>query len=239
MGLDIIVPGVTFSNYVDISAYPVTTNLSSLYYLGVDANTSKTNQIPGGGADATVGANVTFAAGYATFSGDPTAAANFIQTNDLDSASTDFTRIAIFQKMDTTDRPVWGQWNSGVSGSGFLQTLSHVVASGPTLVSRTLYGSAAQTAFVFVAQKYTGGVLSTYTANGGVLAAAVTNSAASRVTNSAVAERIGGSAGSAVFSGTSRIAMVSKHRSALTDAQIADIFNFCKLVMTKRGLVLS
>ena len=147
MGLDIIVPGVTFSNYVDISAYPVTTNLSSLYYLGVDANTSKTNQIPGGGADATVGANVTFAAGYATFSGDPTAAANFIQTNDLDSASTDFTRIAIFQKMDTTDRPVWGQWNSGVSGSGFLQTLSHVVASGPTLVSRTLYGSAAQTAF--------------------------------------------------------------------------------------------
>ena len=241
MGTRLTVPSVTFSDYIDIVKYPVPDQLSSLFYLGGSSSASIVNQAAGGANASAAGANVTFSTNYAEFTGDPTAAANLIQTPDLDNASQAIALISVSQCMDTTDRFSFGAFDSTADGAALLSTVAWAIAAGPTIKSVAFGGAAApHSAMQFKALSYDPGtgVMSAFQGAASSLVKTQVTVGSSRLVN-ALGARIGGSYVINSYTGDLRIAAVAKHERALTDAEMALIYKYFQLRYAKLSVTVA
>ena len=239
MGTRLTVPGVEFTDYIDIVKYPVTDQLSALFYLGGSGAASKVNQASGGTNASDPGANVTFADYWGVFTGTHTTAANYMQTAELDNASLDLTLIAVSK--NAAERAVWGMFNGTGNGAAMLASLAWAVASGSVGKSVAFAGSGLpDAAMQFRALSYTasgGGVMTAYHGAAGSLATSSVGSIGDRVTQ-ALGARIGGGY-NASYTGEVLVAAVAKHKKALSAGEIGLIYAYLRSRYAKLGVTVA
>lgn len=236
MGLKITVPGVSFTNYVDIVEYPVTDALTSLFLLGTDSVTSVINH--GSGADATGGgANITYGAGYARFAGQNTNLASYFQTTDLDNASNDMTLISLVMREDSNDRAVFGSYNAATNGASIGNTGAYT-GNGALSVG-TWAKAAPDTKYYMHAMtvNHSGATTVPYTWVDGI-AVMGTPIAAAR-TQSSNGARIGGGYANSSWAGVNRISAAVKHTRILTLDELQQVYTYLKYRATSLGLEVS
>lgn len=234
MGMRLTVPGTIFSRYVDIVKYPITSQLTSLFLLGTDAASSKSNH--GSGADATSGGgSITYASGYARFGGLNTNIDSYLQTTDLDNASDDMTLIALVQREDSGNRIIYGSYN-GITDGASLEAAAAYVANG-ALIGGAYAKARPDDKFYFQAMTISGSTVIPYTGIGGELVAGTPVSATR--TKSANGARIGGGYANGSWAGALKISAVAKHTRALTTAELAEVYAYLKSRAVKLGLSVS
>lgn len=234
MGFRLTASGTTYTRYIDIVDYPITSNLSSLFYIGTDSVSSSVNH--GSTANATGGGvNITYFPGYGLFAGANTNINSYLQTSDPNNSSSDMTLCALVARQDINGRTIWGTYNAAVDGASLIY-LGASLGNG-TLVTGAFANAAPDTKFYFQAMLISGTSLIPYTGIDGQLVAGVAMTA-TRV-QSASAARIGGGYANGSFNGVLKISAVSKHTRALSLSELAEVYFYFKSRATKLGLTVS
>lgn len=241
MGVRLIVPGVTFTNYAEIVAYPVPDDLSSLFYLGAsEAATEVNHAVPDGSAPGVITGSVTYSSHYAIFTGASTN--NYMLTEETD-ATADASYIAVFRMPNAVagappGRGIFSCFGGGGGGASMFHDGLFADSDGGGSVYPKftgVSGAASQADFYFRAGVLSGTSVIAYRVLGGAVVAGqtLTNTRAT----ASRAMRIGGHASvTGGYLDTAHIALASKHGSALSVPQLQSIYDYVRAYYARRGL---
>lgn len=250
MGVYVKIKNVAFKNYIGIAeieeepivpdvpdeptapeTYPVSDNLKGLYYLSGSQDNSVVDQ-SGNGNDATVeGEGVTFADGYAHFTGDPVA--NRISTPFVIAPETGATLVAMF-RVPTGERVLLSNYKY-MSG-GFNFSNARVYISATENDGSKTFSAVGRNGFAICAlyidadycrvAKYSNGAISEI------------RSVTAPMVMKNVNVCIGGGTSGAGMVGDADIAFVSIHEGNVTDEQLQQIFEYLKKYGESNGLTI-
>lgn len=237
MGLQISIPGTKFTNYADLLNYPVLDALSSLFYLGGSQASAIVNHATGfGNATAAGGSTIAYQPNYARFTGNHTLNTGYLQTQDRNDASNEFTFISLTRIVGDGDRASFGSVDSAGAGAMLLTANAFAFGSSTPSSQNAPYGYPVDaTKFKVLMATFKDGVLSAYRLENGAVVLGATRTITR--TASVNTELIGGSRGIAL-SGSLDIAMVAKHRKACTLSELSEICAYLSSFAKNKGLPL-
>lgn len=244
MGVYIKIPNVTFTKYIGIAeiedepivpdvpdvpdeptvpdTYPVTDTLKGLYYLGGTQDETLVDH-SGNGNNASVQGAVTYADGYATFTGAPNA--NRINTPIQVSTTTKNTIVALF-RVPTGIRHIASNLSNSTTHLGFACSNGSVfvVAGGST--NNNFQSTINTSNFTIVAWSVdSDGVRVVRDVDGSVVEVMSKPLNVDAFTETLV---IGGARQGLSWTADADIALVSIHEGDMTDEQLQQIFNYVR-----------
>ncbi|MBR6728169.1 MAG: hypothetical protein IKM08_08235 [Clostridia bacterium] len=249
------IPDVTFKNYIGIAeieetpvvpdvpdeptvpdTYPVTDTLKGLYYLGGTAADSVVDH-SGNGNNATVKGTITYADGYATFTG--TGTTNRMDTPVLTSYENNTTIVALF-RVPTGNRSIVSTFDTNQGGFVFANSRAHInaaidgVGSG---VNKVFAHTVGADNFALCAISVNNDVCRVVKDANGTIEELL-NYTGENICNWQNAVTIGGYRANVSWNDTADIALVSIHEGDVTDEQLQQIFAYVRWYGESKGLTI-
>lgn len=225
-GIIITVPG-EFSDYVMLGRWPALSGISSLFFLGGSAEACATNHAPGSAVTATApGGSVVIASDHIECTGNASNPANAMWTNDLDNASVDCTIIAIAKVPQVGTAALCGTFYGASGGLSLFSTFGYTssgMVSKVALLPDTREWS-------FSAARYssaTGNLVASRGVAGSLVS--TTTAVGTRATNG-LGFVVGGfpSTGE-TYTAARHIAAAAKYRRSISDAELANVYAYCRV----------